>query len=577
MSPSLPACVSWPRETRRHELRLRGDLKKSLPRPNTGRMTRITRRAFTDLAIWMLLFGLATGVVFPFFAILLGVPAAKTLTPAFVAACCGAGLLVAAINFLLARRVVGTRLRLLSGRMRAAAGRLHEADVTGRQLGDAEDAHVPVDSDDELGDTAAAFNLLVDALTRSHEALSARAATDALTGLSNHGTFHERLRSEVERAWRYQRPLSLAILDIDHFKRINDTYGHRTGDEVLVEAARLLSAMTRAGELVARTGGEEFAWILPETHAEDALQACERICRAFTRTSFPQVGLVTVSIGICDLTQAQDAGSLYGLADDALYVAKARGRNTCSLYDSALAAELGDGNARGGVRSDALAGLAALARAVDASEASTPLHSDRVAGLAVGLAAMLDWPGQRREALRQAALLHDVGKIDTVGALRSIPAQLLSDEQEALGRHPALGAEMCEGVLSPEQVAWIRSHHERWDGQGYPDGLRAGAIPDGARLLALAEGWDELTRSDPRETPRSEAEALAACVTEAGTRFCPAAVDALVQVSRAGLLRLVEASAPEGSPVTDRGSGKRSPTRPLTLENTAAAADPVEG
>ena len=146
---------------------------------------------------------------------------------------------------------------------------------------------------------------------RTLVAAEERAAVDPLTGLANHRTFHERLRAEVEGARRRKRGLALVLMDLDHFKRVNDVHGHQVGDRVLQHAAHVLAAETRAGELVARVGGEEFAMILPEADADEALRAAERVRRGVSDAEFPTVGRMTMSAGVCDISQAADADALY--------------------------------------------------------------------------------------------------------------------------------------------------------------------------------------------------------------------------------------------------------------------------
>ena len=172
------------------------------------------------------------------------------------------------------------------------------------------------------------------------EAELQRLAThDPLTGLANYRVLHERLRSDVARATRHGHPLSVAVLDLDHFKEINDRYGHPTGDRVLCEAAHRLSAVARDGELLARVGGEEFAWIL-NSDGLDAIAATERARQAISATPFAEVGTLTLSAGVCDLKAAGGREHLYQRADEALYWAKRNGRNRSSRYSSELAYEL---------------------------------------------------------------------------------------------------------------------------------------------------------------------------------------------------------------------------------------------
>lgn len=153
------------------------------------------------------------------------------------------------------------------------------------------------------------------------------ADTDPLTGLANRRAFTQRLAGEVERARRHGHSLALAILDLDDFKRINDTLGHQTGDAVLAAVGRTLTATTRAGELVARMGGEEFAWILPQVDVVGGVAAVERACAAIATIEVDGASGITCSAGVCDIATAPDAEELMRQADRALYRAKRGGRD----------------------------------------------------------------------------------------------------------------------------------------------------------------------------------------------------------------------------------------------------------
>ena len=164
------------------------------------------------------------------------------------------------------------------------------------------------------------------------ETLSREARTDALTGLANRRTFIERLRAGVKHAQRAERSCSLVMLDIDHFKQINDTHGHPVGDRALVEFAARLSAATRDDELLARLGGEEFALLLPDAGADSALRAAERLRTLVEATPFAEVGPITISAGVCTTTDAVSIEAMLTGADRALYEAKRSGRNRSVLY-----------------------------------------------------------------------------------------------------------------------------------------------------------------------------------------------------------------------------------------------------
>ena len=175
---------------------------------------------------------------------------------------------------------------------------------------------------------------------RHHAELERLATSDSLTGLANRRVFDEALRAEVARARRHSRPLSVAILDVDHFKRINDAHGHPVGDTVLRELATRLNSLVREGELLARVGGEEFAWLLPDAEGVGAFAAAERARRAVADLPLGAAGTVTLSAGVCDLSEARDVWELYEHADQALYWAKQQGRNQTFRYSAEIADQL---------------------------------------------------------------------------------------------------------------------------------------------------------------------------------------------------------------------------------------------
>jgi putative nucleotidyltransferase with HDIG domain len=184
----------------------------------------------------------------------------------------------------------------------------------------------------------------------------------------------------------------------------------------------------------------------------------------------------------------------------------------------------------------ALNAVLALARAVDAKDPYTMLHSQRVAETAARLALELGWSADRVRLLHEAAVLHDVGKIAVPDLVLTKPGRLTQDEFALVREHSVRGAEIVAETLTPEQVAWVRGHHERFDGGGYPDGLAGHDIADGARVLALADAWDAMTSDRPYRPGMSPAQAFAVCREERRAQFCPDAVDALARLWDAGAL-----------------------------------------
>src|SRR5205823_4275647 len=251
---------------------------------------------------------------------------------------------------------------------------------------------------------------------------------------------------------------------IDHFKQANDVCGHEAGDAMLVRVARCLSSLARAEDTLGRAGGDEFAWILPETTREQALVAVERARRMIAATTH-QPYRITLSAGICDTSVTDDPSELLHFADGALYWSKAHGRNQCWIYDPSVVAELSvQERAQRLERSQALLGLRALARAIDAKDPATREHSERVAAVVGKLAHAAGWSAEQAMLLSEAALVHDVGKIGVPDAVLRKTEPLTADDWALITDHAELSARIVDGVLMPEQVEWIRTHHERPDG-----------------------------------------------------------------------------------------------------------------
>ena len=215
--------------------------------------------------------------------------------------------------------------------LRQGAARLAEGKLSHR---------VAIHRHDELGELAAAFNAMAGRLEADQAALEELATRDGLTGLYNHRTFYVLLGDELARAQRFDRPLSLLLLDIDHFKRVNDTHGHLAGDAVLRGLGELLGREARAVDRVCRYGGEEIIIILPETDLETAANIAERLRAAVEAQPFDANATairITVSIGVASWPAVGDAQALIAAADTAMYAAKQDGRNRVVRYAPALA------------------------------------------------------------------------------------------------------------------------------------------------------------------------------------------------------------------------------------------------
>jgi diguanylate cyclase (GGDEF)-like protein len=346
------------------------------------------------------------------------------------------------------------------------------------------------------------------------------ALTDPLTGLGNHRHFHERLQRELAGAEHEGKDLSLCLVDIDDFKRINDRFGHPAGDRVLGQVA---SRLRQGGESF-RLGGDEFAVLLPGLDDRSAVSVAQSIIERVGALDLEQVGPVTVSAGVATFpSQGVGRDELIRLADSALYWAKEEGKNRARTYE-ASALELNDLQqlAEGPDRAARYRAAASLAKAVDARDAYTGSHSERVGDLAARIARRLGLDEAQTELTRLAASLHDLGKLAIPEEILRKPGVLSESERLVLERHPQIGFRMLES-LGVEPIAdWVLHHHERWDGTGYPDKLAGEAIPLSARILCIADVWDALVTDRPYRTAFTRERAREIMQADVGAAFDPA-------------------------------------------------------
>ena len=353
------------------------------------------------------------------------------------------------------------------------------------------------------------------------------ALTDPLTGLGNHRHFHERLERELAQAHERGLPLTLCLVDVDDFKRINDRFGHPAGDRVL---SQLATRLRQTGEAF-RLGGDEFALLLPGYDESAGLAAATSVVERIGMLSLEQVGEVTVSAGVAiSPQQAADRDELNRLADSALYWAKEYGKNRVRAYrpDVIELAEL-KRLASGPDRAARFRAAASLARAVDARNAYTGSHSQRVAELAARTARRLGLPDEEVELTRLAASLHDLGKLAIPEELLRKPGPLTEPERMILERHPQIGFRMLESLGVDTVADWVLHHHERWDGSGYPDGLPGEQIPLGARIIFVADAFDAMTSECVYRRRVSPEEAVAELDRCSGTQFDPEIVMAFAE------------------------------------------------
>ncbi|HET7727158.1 MAG TPA: diguanylate cyclase [Candidatus Limnocylindrales bacterium] len=434
---------------------------------------------------------------------------------------------IAAVGWLAAgvAVVVGARRRLDG--VRETAGR-----VANGEFG----ATVPVRGGDFVAGIEDAFNRLSLTLLATHEA----ATTDRLTGVANRATVLSRLFAEVERAARHDRMLSVAFVDLDHFKAINDTHGHPVGDVVLRGVAGILRDNLRSTDLVGRYGGEEFMVVLPETSPEGATEVAEKIRDLVQRQVFGGEGIpelrVTISVGIAGgRGAALRPEAILRDADAAMYSAKSLGRNQTYVFEEV------DDDARvpsapvfaaGRERALAVAGIAkraaeeALTAVIDPLPHYRGKPSHLIATISLALARALELPPQEIERIRIASLLHDIGKVALPQEILEKPTSLSDLDWRYVKQHPRIGQLILDetgGLREAGKI--ILHHHERFSGHGYPHGLRGREIPLGSRIVAIADAYDAMTSDRPYKAAVGHDQAIAELQRHAATQFDPELVE----------------------------------------------------
>ena len=365
--------------------------------------------------------------------------------------------------------------------------------------------------------------------------------TDPLTGLLNRRAFEELLETELERATRAGRPLSVVVGDIDGFRAINERQGHAAGDAALQTIAQNALKWKRRIDQAARIGGEEFALLLPETDERGAFIVAERLRRAIHRSFVDSSTGVNFSFGVATApSHGEDAVGLLRAADSATAAAKDLGGDRTVIYSDEVARTLAQmGHASGELQ---LATVIALAEALDIRDTGTGQHSHTVGRYAELMARAVGFDEERVERVRLAGILHDIGKIGIPDRVLSKPGPLDAEEWKEMYTHPEIGARLLSRPEFDDLRAWILAHHERPDGLGYPRALGADEIPLEARILAVADAYEAMTADRVYRPALGEEAARAELEAGAGTQFDARVVAAFLRAldaSRARRLRRV--------------------------------------
>ncbi|MFY9561091.1 MAG: diguanylate cyclase [Terriglobales bacterium] len=401
-------------------------------------------------------------------------------------------------------------------------------------------------------------DLLATALHNSFvfQKLQQQSITDGLTGIKTRRFFWEALTSEWKRASRSGRPFSVVLIDLDKFKEVNDTLGHLEGDLVLARVGRLLEQKCRQSNVVARYGGDEFIILMPETGIEQSQVLAERLRLWLATDPMLEEHQITGSFGVASFpVHGFSAEDIIRVADAGMYLSKHAGGNQVRSAEllsdgegSAVQRQLISGYIEGflqredtgpeqleelvstfrklcggseeGDRQALKEGIEALTRASEMREPYAAGHGEQCGHYAGVIARGLNLSPQEVQDVTFSARVHDVGKLFISERILNKPGPLTDDEFDVIKTHPRLGAEVLRAIPDNKRLQQaVESHHEAFDGTGYPSGLQGESIPLWARIIAVTDAYVNMTSDRSFAPAKSHEQAIAELEKLSGTRF----------------------------------------------------------
>ena len=377
-----------------------------------------------------------------------------------------------------------------------------------------------------------------------YEQLRKKAQKDPLTNLYNRGYFQENIVKEFEMSGHAQ--ISLLIISFDDFHLYNELYGMEEGDRILKRFSEALSCEVNHRGTVARYGGKEFIVSFPFCAASVALDCAEHakswLLKEVMDSGEQTKKFLTFSAGISSYpTSASNVNELFTYASMALYAAKSNGKNLIVCYkqeekDERIKKSL---KSKRALAESCASTIYALTAAIDAKDHYTLSHSNHVAEYASVLAEALGLDDEHIEIVRQAGLLHDIGKIGTPEAILAKESRLTPEEYAIMKQHVEASIAMIRYLPSLNYVIpSVIGHHERWDGKGYPRGLAGSAIPIGARCLCLADSFDAMISKRSYKEAMSVEEALTEIRRNLGTQFDPSLGELFIRLVEEGRIQV---------------------------------------
>ncbi len=331
---------------------------------------------------------------------------------------------------------------------------------------------------------------------------------DKLTGLYNRAFFEEELkRLNTER----QFPLSIIMGDMNSLKLVNDAFGHQKGNFFLKKAGQILKNCCRKEDIIARLGGDEFAVLLPKTNPKTANEICNRIEESCSQTDTSPIKL-SIALGIATVKEETDnIDQVLKEVEDNMY------RNKIAESESI---------------SNSI--ISTLEITLHEKTHETAAHAKRMINLAVKFGTRINLSANKLNELKLLAKLHDIGKVAIPENILTKPGRLTEEEYEIVKGHPESGYRIVKSVPALAAVAdGVLSHHERWDGKGYPRGIKGNMIPLIAKMIAIVDTFDVMTHDRSYKQAASKEEALIEIKKCSGTQFDPKLVNIFLKLMRA--------------------------------------------
>lgn len=356
---------------------------------------------------------------------------------------------------------------------------------------------------------------------------------DGLTGAYNYRYFYEKIELCCEESKKYGSELSLQMIDIDYFKKYNDMYGHYKGDELLKEITNVFRSLLRETDILCRYGGDEFCIIMPNTNKAEAIHLANTVREAVNEydcfgKEYLKNGKMTISVGVSTYNKEnENYKDFIENADMALYRAKFLRRNKVEVYSSIY--EQAKENTLDTTLIEAMKPLKTLITVINSRDSYTYKHVERVYHYCRIISEYLKLAKEEKRSLLYAAYLHDLGKINVSKEVLISSSKLTKEEWEELKKHPQDSADILTQIKGFEKVVPIvLEHHEKYDGTGYPKGLKGEEISYLARILTVADSFDAMTNQRTYQKRKTFLEAFEEIERCKGTHFDPEIADQFI-------------------------------------------------